>query len=201
MSKPFAKEPWSREMLMSAAAQSHSIAGVLSVLGCAVSGANYRWVHRLVARYRIDTSHFLGQGWLRGKAHSFTPKRPLSEILVENSTCYDLGGLKRRLVREGLMAYRCARCGITEWLGRSLALHLDHVNGVGDDHRLENIRLLCPNCHSQTDTYCGKNTARAKAGRNRVPGGGFEPPWVSPREFESRASAVPPSRPTTGTEL
>ena len=51
-------------------------------------------------------------------------------------------------------------CGISEWLGNPLALQLDHINGVNNDHRLTNLRFLCPNCHSQTDTYAGKNMGR-----------------------------------------
>lgn len=51
----------------------------------------------------------------------------------------------------------CGGCGISEWRASPLALHLDHVNGIGDDHRLQNLRFLCPNCHSQTETYCGRN--------------------------------------------
>ena len=62
----------------------------------------------------------------------------------------------RRLLRLG-WDYHCAECGINEWRGRPLRLHLDHINGISNDNRFENLRLVCPNCHSQTDTYCGRN--------------------------------------------
>ena len=181
--KPYGQEPWSAKELARAVEESYSIAAVLSRLSCTVSGTNYRWVHRLVAKYEIDTSHFLGEAWLRGKHHSFSARRPIAEILVENSSYHTLAHLKRRLLREGFIANACARCGISRWMGQPLALQLDHVNGIGDDHRLENIRLLCPNCHSQTDTYCGKNTARAKAAREKCRGRDSNPHGVSPASF------------------
>jgi Zn finger protein HypA/HybF involved in hydrogenase expression len=62
-----------------------------------------------------------------------------------------------RLLRAGLLENRCEECGISEWLGRPLIIQIDHINGVRDDHRLENLRMLCPNCHSQTDTYGARN--------------------------------------------
>jgi 5-methylcytosine-specific restriction endonuclease McrA len=60
-------------------------------------------------------------------------------------------------VKENRLEYKCANCGIKEWNNLPLSLQLDHINGVNNDHRLENLRFLCPNCHSQTDTYSGKN--------------------------------------------
>ena len=84
----------------------------------------------------------------------------LTEILVEHSTYANISRLKQRLIHEGLLEYKCAICGISEWNGAPLSLQLDHINGINDDHRLENLRFLCPNCHSQTDTYAGKNKGK-----------------------------------------
>lgn len=78
------------------------------------------------------------------------------EILKENSPC-ERSVVRRRVLRDNLIEYKCAECGITEYNGKPISLQLDHINGVSNDHRLENLRWLCPNCHSQTETYAGKN--------------------------------------------
>ena len=84
--------------------------------------------------------------------------RPTDEILVEDSPHKDTTSLKKRLIKEGLLENRCSVCGINDkWNGNPLVLHLDHINGKNNDNRLHNLRMLCPNCHSQTGTYCGRN--------------------------------------------
>ena len=89
------------------------------------------------------------------KKHAFKEK-PLEEILIENSTYATSSHLKNRLVKLGLLKYECFICGINEWQNKQLILQLDHKNGKSNDNRIENLRLLCPNCHSQTDNYAGK---------------------------------------------
>lgn len=81
---------------------------------------------------------------------------PISELLVAG-TYRGRYNLKVRLLKEGLKSGRCERCGVRSWLGRELTLALHHVNGDRNDNRLENLQLLCPNCHSQTDTFAGRN--------------------------------------------
>jgi 5-methylcytosine-specific restriction endonuclease McrA len=71
--------------------------------------------------------------------------------------------VKARLISAGLLANNCQACGLTHWLGRPLSIQLDHVNGIRNDNRLENLRMLCPNCHSQTETYGGRNARRARS--------------------------------------
>ena len=82
---------------------------------------------------------------------------PIEEILVENSS-YQTYGLKYRLIDSGILDNICVKCGISEeWNGKPISLHLDHINGISNDHRLKNLQILCPNCHSQTSTYAGRN--------------------------------------------
>jgi hypothetical protein len=87
----------------------------------------------------------------------------LAKILVAGST-YARGNLKRRLFEEGLKERRCELCGQDEsWRGRRMALILDHVNGIANDHRLENLRVVCPNCAATLDTHCGRNLPRERS--------------------------------------
>jgi len=86
--------------------------------------------------------------------------RPLDQVLQSLSS----GWYKKlRLLREGLIKNQCSRCGISDWRGKPLAIHIDHINGAKNDWRLENLRMLCPNCHSQTPTFGGRNLRRFSA--------------------------------------
>ena len=123
-------------------------------LGLQPSGGNYSCVKRYVAELKLDTSHWTGQSWNKGKL--FGPRRPIEEYLVENSNIQS-HKLKNKLLRAGLKQPKCECCGITEWNGKSAPLELDHINGVNTDNQIENLRILCPNCHAQTDTYRGRN--------------------------------------------
>ncbi|MDP9067501.1 MAG: HNH endonuclease [Actinomycetota bacterium] len=155
---------YSDEQLRSAVAASRSIRQTLLALGLRGEGGNYRIVRREIARLGVSTAHFTSRGWRRGNTTPVTPARDLSQVLVRGS-CASTTSVRKRLLREGLKEYRCELCGLTEWRGAPIPLELDHVNGVNDDHRLENLRLLCPNCHSQTDTYRGRNRRRCEASR------------------------------------
>jgi 5-methylcytosine-specific restriction endonuclease McrA len=115
----------------------------------------------------LDTSHFTGQGHLKNRTHDWSKKKTLEEILVADSDYTDRKQIKKRLLAKGLMTYECSSCGIADWQGQPLSLHLDHISGVNNDHRLENLRLLCPNCHSQTSTYAGRNKPKGKPRKPR----------------------------------
>lgn len=84
-------------------------------------------------------------------------KFELQDILKGKHPQYPTLKLKNRLIKESLLKNECSSCGLIEWQGKKIALHLDHKDGNSHNHILKNLRLLCPNCHSQTDTWCGKN--------------------------------------------
>lgn len=99
----------------------------------------------------------------RGEIRSRPLGRSLPDLLVHGKAPRNI---KRRLVCEGLLENRCSECGLDSWLGEPLTIQIDHINGIRNDHRLENLRMLCPNCHSQTETY-GRRPASAQLLGNR----------------------------------
>jgi hypothetical protein len=137
-----------------AVAVSDSLTSTLRALGLRVAGRNHPTLRKYIAKWGIDTSHFDPDA--ARTRHSTWSRRPLAEIMVEHST-YSRGHLKKRLFAEGLKEKRCEMCGQDEmWHGRRMSLILDHVNGVHDDHRLENLRIVCPNCAATLETHCGR---------------------------------------------
>ena len=135
--------------------EANSYSDCLRALGLGTSGGSSTdTLKRRIAELDCDTTHFGSKPQNRSGHNA---RYTLDEILIENSTYVNIARLKLRLVNEGRMEYKCANCGLTEWQGQTLSLHLDHINGINNDHRIENLRFLCPNCHSLTETYAGKN--------------------------------------------
>ncbi|MDT4921556.1 MAG: hypothetical protein QOI15_2458 [Pseudonocardiales bacterium] len=148
---------WTDDDLVEAVRCSRSFSQVQRMLGYKASGGMHRYISAHMRRLGLDSSHFTGQSWARGLTGVGGRRaRPLADILVVNST-YPSGPLRRRLIREGLKEPCCEICGLSTWRGEPLPLALDHINGDPCDNRLENLRVLCPNCHALTDTWCGRN--------------------------------------------
>jgi transposase-like protein len=137
-----------------AVAESLSYSETLRRLGLCASGGNWRTLRMWTQRWAIPTDHFDPNATNAAAARERA--RPLDEILVRGST-YSRGSLKRRLWAAGLKPRQCELCGQGElWHGRPMGLILDHVNGERDDHRLENLRIVCPNRAATLDTHCGR---------------------------------------------
>lgn len=126
-------------------------------------GANYGTLKRILKHRGIDISH-INLGIRSRKNKSGADYRgyygiPPDEILIENSPYLGSGAaLKRKLLRIGITMSNCNICGLgPEWINKPLVLRLDHINGVHSDNRVDNLRLVCPNCDSQLPTYCGRN--------------------------------------------
>ena len=137
---------------------SYSISETLKKLNLTPTGARYAFIKQKVKEFKLDTSHWLGQSASKGKKRHNTTEIPLDLILVENSTYSNTHFLKKKLIKKNLLINKCYICNLTTWLDKSIGLQLDHINGNRTDNRIENLRILCPNCHAQTDTYCGKNS-------------------------------------------
>jgi hypothetical protein len=139
-------------------AASISYSDALRRLGLRTAGGNHRTLQKYVRLWGISVGHFdPDAARIRALARGAIP---LEEILVEHST-YSRGHLKERLYAAGVKQRRCELCGQDEdWLGARMALILDHINGVGDDNRIENLRIVCPNCAATFDTHCGRANRR-----------------------------------------
>ena len=154
---------YTEEVLQEAVAASVSVAGVLRYLGVAQTGGGHAHISRTIKRMGIDTSHFTGQGWRRGRRfpQQLEPSHWL-RVLPPGSPRISGDRLRKALLRTG-RPYVCVMCGNSgTWLLRPMTLHVDHINGDYLDCRPENLRFLCPNCHSQTPTYAGRNMGKTR---------------------------------------
>ncbi|MFD4575130.1 HNH endonuclease [Streptomyces sp. NPDC058417] len=155
---------WTREVLASAVASSSNMCEVLRRLGVEVVGGQHTHISRRVKAYGIDTSHFSG-ATRTARQQENRRRRSASEILVADHSAHPRrtpSGRLKRAMRERGVPERCALCGTAPvWQGRPLPLEVDHIDGDWRNNRLENLRMLCPNCHSTTDGYRRRGKERA----------------------------------------
>ena len=151
------KRTWKLEQLIEGVRTSTSFRQVLGKLGLREAGGNYIQLKKYVRDNNLDTSHFRGKAWNKGLRIFVRPRFPLEQILKEK-TEFPTFKLKLRLWKAGLKPRYCEECGwAQETKDGYLPLELDHISGDHMDNRLENLRILCPNCHSLKPTHRGRN--------------------------------------------
>ena len=150
------KRTWTERQLRIAVKNSSSFRQVLIKLGLREAGGNYAQIQKYTGEYKLNINHFRGYAWNKGMTGIGKPRVPLEKILVSHSN-FQSFKLKNRLFTAKLKPQKCEQCG---WAQKTkdgyLPLELDHINGNRHDNRIENLRVLCPNCHSLTPYHRGR---------------------------------------------
>ena len=148
------KRKYTDGQFIDAVRASTSYRQILSQLGLKAAGGNYAALKHRINELGLDTSHLSGQPWNKGLVRG--PQLPIEDYL-NNKRSIQSYKLKNRLLKAGIFKHRCYNCGLTSWKGQPIPLELEHKNGDHQDNFLDNLTLLCPNCHALTTTYRGKN--------------------------------------------
>lgn len=154
-------EKYSKEELQNLIDESESLQSFIKKLGYSSNaGSNTQTAHYIIDKFNLDLSKLeinrCNANLERSKRRR-NHKEEYNKYFVSNSTA-KRNNIRKIIIADELIPYVCAFCGNTgTWLEKNIALELDHINGINNDNRLENLRWLCPNCHAITDTYCGKN--------------------------------------------
>lgn len=167
---------YNKEILENAVKNSECYADVIRNLGIIPQAGNFSHIKNQLSKYNIDTSHFKSPGELTSRRlidrdkteNNYFKEKSLKDYLI-NGIRTDNRKLKEKLFRANLKNNKCELCGIgQEWNGGILSLRLDHINGINTDYRLENLRIICPNCDSTLDTYCSKNRIKNEKKREET---------------------------------
>ena len=159
------KANYSKENLETIIKESLSLAEVLRKLGIRDVGSNFITLKKYIDEYKLDTTHFTGQRWNKGKTEAIDKRVAVLNIddIFDNKVPIRSSKLKEKLFTLGYKERKCEKCGCgTEWEGEPLTLELHHKDGNHYNNNLDNLQILCPNCHSQTETYRSRTKANLK---------------------------------------
>lgn len=142
---------YTKDILQEAVDNSYSVSGVLRHLGLRPAGGTHAHISRTIKKFELDTSHFKGAEYNPG--WSIKTADDILTVLPEGSNRAHRYQLKRAMIEKGIN-YICAECGLLpEWNNKELTLEIDHIDGNWHNNLLGNLRFMCPNCHTQTETY------------------------------------------------
>lgn len=149
---------WNEQDLVKAVASNTSIRGTLKSINLRPTGGNYNVIKIKILELKLDTAHFKGKAWNKGLVGTTRSNRIATQDLLQKNSHFQSFKLKKRLFQEGIKFPKCELCGWSEISqdGR-IPVELDHINGDNTDNRIENLRILCPNCHSLQPTHRGRN--------------------------------------------
>ena len=149
---------YTKELLEENVKGCYSFAELCRRLGLAPEGSNPKTLRRKMDEFGVDYSHFTGKAWNKNPSNPVYKGKYLAKLCEHSSL--PSSKAKNLVYKLGLKENKCEICGITEWLGKSLVCELHHINGDSTDNRIENLQILCPNCHSQTDNFRSRNRSK-----------------------------------------
>lgn len=176
--------------------ESNSYSDLLRKIDMNPKGDNPKTLKKIIAELNLDETKLkLNRSNLYRNNAKVTHKKvkiPIEDIIMKNEhPNYQPFKLLKRLIKEGYKEHKCERCGLTEWQGQPIPLQLHHKNGVHTNNLLNNLEVLCPNCHALTDTYCGKNlkkkkNTKIKEEKKQINSNRIKDPPLSRKELKKR---------------